>query len=449
MNFMDKHNRRYANQQKLDQQKYFEFQQDQFMNLKRKKLSNLLNSEELGYRNEIINSQETSEDVKRRMEKELMELKKERLAQENNNIQKLNERRFYESADELRKNDSQAFAYECYLEQENQMLEKMKRREKEKKEELFYVKLNEFDNMKKIENEKKDEAIQKAKLKNIYDYQQWQRDQRNKEMQHNLEINEREKERLKEQWKRDKEADEQNERDRKQMNIQVYKDIEFFNKKEEEDRKQKLNFEKMKDKELIDSIVEKEKVLDLIDKQEKEKKIKEFHENKKYLEYVINQKKEAELWMDKIAQEEADKEYQKEMEDWKKQEDKRIQLLKDVYKGREDALKYKKQQIENEKNIVKQERKDLDQKVNEYYNYLEQIKKTEAEKRKNHQNQLRYQMQEKDRLRKREMQDILYEERAAQLWEQDYQNKINEQRALHLKRLQAIREKNAFSDENI
>ena len=155
MNFMDKHNRRYANQQKLDQQKYFEFQQDQFMNLKRKKLSNLLNSEELGYRNEIINSQETSEDVKRRMEKELMELKKERLAQENNNIQKLNERRFYESADELRKNDSQAFAYECYLEQENQMLEKMKRREKEKKEELFYVKLNEFDNMKKIENEKK------------------------------------------------------------------------------------------------------------------------------------------------------------------------------------------------------------------------------------------------------------------------------------------------------
>ena len=47
------------------------------------------------------------------------------------------------------------------------------------------------------------------------------------------------------------------------MNIQVYKDIEFFNKKEEEDRRQKLNFEKMKDKELIDSIVAKEKALDL------------------------------------------------------------------------------------------------------------------------------------------------------------------------------------------
>ena len=431
---MDKHNRRYESQKKLNQENNFLIQQEQFMNLKRKKLSNLLNSEELQYRNEIINNQETSDDVKRRMERELMELRKERLSQENNDIQKLNEKRFYD----------QAFAFECYLEQENQMLEKMKRREKEKQEEMFYVKLNEFDTKKKIENEKKDEIKQKNKLKNIYDYQQWQRDQKNQEMQHNYEINQLENERLKEQWRRDKESDERNERNRKEMNIQVYKDIEYFNKREEEDRKKKLDIEKMKDKQLIDSIVAKEQALDLIDKQEKERKIKEFYENKKYLEYVINQKKEAELWMDKIAQEEADKEYKKEMEEWKKQEDKRIQLLKDVYKGREDALKYKKQQIENEKNIIKQERQDLDQKVNEYYNYLEQIKKNEAEKRKTHQNQLRYQIQEKDRLRKREMQDKLYEERAAQLWEQDYQNKIDEQRALHLKRLQAIKEKNSL-----
>ena len=378
------------------------------------------------------------------MEQELMELKKDRISQEDNDIKKLNEKRFYESADELRKNDSQAFAYECYLEQENQMIDKMKKREKEKKEEMFYVKLNEFDNMKKIENEKKEEIKQKNKLKNIYDYQQWQRDQKNQEMRHNLEISEMEKERLKEQWRRDKEADEMNEKKRKDMNIQVYKDIEYFNKKEEEERKKKLNYEKLKDKELIDSIVAKEQALDLLDKQEKEKKIKEFYENKKYLEYVLSQKKEAELWMDKIAQDEADKEYKKQIEDWSKQEDKRIQLLKDVYKGREEALKYKKQILENEKNLMKKERSELDKKVNEYYEYLNQIKKNEEEKRKNHQNQLKYQMQEKDRLRKREMQDILYEERAAQLWEQDYQNKINEQRQLHLKRLQAIRDKNAF-----
>ena len=397
---------------------------------------------------EIINGQETSMDVKRRMEKELMELRRQRLSEKDNDIQKLNQRRFFESADELRKNDSQAFAVECYLEQENQMLDKMRRREKEKQEEMFYVKLNELDNMKKIENEKKDEEKHKNTLQNIYDYQQWQRDQKNKELQHSKEIRELEKARWKEQWRRDKEAEEQNEKNRKAMNAQVYKDIEEFNRKEEEERKKKLEFEKMKDKELVDSIVAKEKALDLIDKQEKEKKIKEFAENKKYLEYVMNQKKEAEAWMDKLAQEEADRHYKKEMDEWKKEEDKRIQLLKDVYKGREDALRYKKQQLENEKNLMKQEREELDQKINNYYDYLEQVNKNEAEKRKNHQNQLRYQIQMKDQLRKREMQDVLYEERAAQLWEQDYQNKINEQRALHLQRLKEIRERNAYVDEN-
>ena len=382
------------------------------------------------------------------MEKELMELRRQRLSEKDNDIQKLNQRRFFESADELRKNDSQAFAVECYLEQENQMLDKMRRREKEKQEEMFYVKLNELDNMKKIENEKKDEEKHKNTLQNIYDYQQWQRDQKNKELQHNNEISELEKARLKEQWRRDKEAEDQNEKNRRAMNAQVYKDIEEFNRKEEEERKKKLEFEKMKDKELVDSIVAKEKALDLIDKQEKEKKIKEFAENKKYLEYVMNQKKEAEAWMDKLAQDEADRAYKKEMEEWQKEEDKRIQLLKDVYKGREDALRYKKQLLENEKNLMKQEREELDEKINNYYDYLEQVNKKEAEKRKNHQNQLRYQIQMKDQLRRREMQDVLYEERAAQLWEQDYQNKINEQRALHLQRLKEIRERNAYNDEN-
>ena len=167
--------------------------------MRRKKLSNLLGSEEAQYRHEIITGQETSADVLKRMERELMELRKQRLSEEDLDVQKLNEKRFYESADELRKNDSQAFAVECYLEQENQMLDKMKRREKEKREEMFYVKLNEFDNMKKIENEKKDEEKHKNKLKNIYDYQAWQRDQKNKELQHINEIKERENERLKEQ----------------------------------------------------------------------------------------------------------------------------------------------------------------------------------------------------------------------------------------------------------
>ena len=425
-----------------NQKKRFEIQQEKFLDLRRKKLSELLNGEEAQYHQELIDNQEKPEDVRKRMEAELKLLKAQRLNDRDTNVQKLQEKRFYDTTDELRKNDSEAFAVECYLEQENQMLDKLKRREKEKKEEMFYVKLNEFEIEKKKEKEKEEELAKKKKLKNIYDYQQWQREQNEKAIKHANEIKDLERQRLKEQWRRDEIKEKENEEQRKLINKQVYIDIEKFNQKEDEERKKKIEFEKKKDKELIESILAREKALDLIDKKEKEKKVKEFEQNKKYLEYVMNQKKEAEIWMDKIAQEEADKAYKKEQEEWMKEDAKRIELLKDVYKGREKALLYQKKLKEDEKNAILEERKEVDKAIDDYYNKIEEINKIEADKRKAHQNQLLYQIREKEDLRKRERQDVKYEERAAQLWEMEYQQKINEQKEIHRQRLKAIREKN-------
>ena len=424
------------------QKKKFEIQQEKFLDLRRKKLSELLNGEEAQYHQELIDNQESPEDVRKRMEVELKLLKAQRLNDRDTNVQKLQEKRFYDTTDELRKNESEAFAVECYLEQENQMLDKLKRREKEKKEEMFYVKLNEFEIEKKKEKEKEEEQAKKDKLKNIYDYQQWQREQNEKAIKHANEIKDLERARLKEQWRRDEVKEKENEEQRKLINKQVYIDIEKFNQKEDEERKKKIEFEKKKDKELIESILAREKALDLIDKKEKEKKVKEFEQNKKYLEYVMNQKKEAEIWMDKIAQEEADRAYKKEQEEWIREDAKRIELLKDVYKGREEALKYQKKLKEDEKNAILEERKQVDKAIDDYYNKIEAINKIEADKRKAHQNQLLYQIREKEDLRKRERQDVKYEERAAQLWEMEYQQKINEQKEIHRQRLKAIREKN-------
>ena len=144
-----------------EQKRKFEIQQEKFLDLRRKKLSELLNGEEAKYHQELIDNQESPEDVRRRMEEELKLLKAQRLNDRDMNVQKLQEKRFYDTTDELRKNDSEAFAIECYLEQENQMLDKLKRREKEKKEEMFYVKLNEFEIEKKKEKEKEEEKIKK------------------------------------------------------------------------------------------------------------------------------------------------------------------------------------------------------------------------------------------------------------------------------------------------
>ena len=426
----------------FNQKKKFDIQQEKFLDLRRKKLSERLNKEEAMYHQELINNQESPDDVRHKMELKLKELREKRLNERDASVQKLQEKRFYEATDELRKNDSEAFAIECYIEQENQMLDKLRKREKEKREEMFYVKLNEFEMEKKKEKEKEEEKLKKIKLRNIYDYQQWQREQNEKAIKHNNEINTFEKMRLKEQWNRDEQKEKESEEQRRLLNKQVYLEIDKCNKKEEEQRKKVAEFERKKDKELIESIVAREKALDLIDKKEKERKIKEFKQNKKYLEYIMNQKKEAEIWMDKIAQAEADREYKKEQEKWRQEDQKRIELLKDVYKGREEALIYQKKLKEEEKNSIAQERTILDNEINEYYDKMEEINKAEANKRKQHQNQLLYQIKEKEDLRKKERQDIKYEERAAQLWEKEYLDKINEQKAIHFQRLKSIREKN-------
>ena len=106
------------------QKKKFENQQEKFLDMRRKKLSERLNQEEAMYHQELISNQESPEDVRRRMEIKLKELKEQRLNDRDENVQKLLEKRFYEATDELRKNDSEAFAVECYLEQENQMQDK-------------------------------------------------------------------------------------------------------------------------------------------------------------------------------------------------------------------------------------------------------------------------------------------------------------------------------------
>ena len=429
-----------------EKQMQFEQQHKKFLDMRRKQLSDLLQSEERQYINEIIMNQETPEQVRHKMEQKLIALKTQREAERQELVKKLQEKRFMDSADELRKNEAEAFAVSCYLEQENQMLDKMKKREKEKKEEEVYVKLNQYDNLKKIEKEKLDLIAKKERERQTYDFLRWQREQQEAAIKKANELNEIEKARLKEQWKRDEESEENDKRQKLLINKQVYRDIEEFNRKEEIERKKKSDYEKVKDKELVDSIVEKEKALDNLDKLEKERKIKEFHQNKKYLEYIMNQKKEAEAWMDKIAQDEADRDYKKKQEQWMKEEAKRIELLKQVYKEREKSVMYKKNLREEEKKQIAKERDILDNEILQYNKKIEEINREAAQRRKEHQNALLYQISEKENQKLKELQDKRYEERAAQLWEMEYQKKINQQREIHLKKLAEIKNRNNYNN---
>ena len=113
--------------------------------MRRKKLSDMLSSEEEAYRREMIINQETPEQVRLKMEKKLNTLKTEREAERQEKLKILEEKRFVNATDELRKNERDAIALSCYLTQENQMLDKINIRIKAKKEEEIFDKLRSYD----------------------------------------------------------------------------------------------------------------------------------------------------------------------------------------------------------------------------------------------------------------------------------------------------------------
>ena len=91
----------------------------------------------------------------------------------------------------------------------------------------------------------------------------------------------------------------------------------------------------------------------------------------------------------------------------------------------ENLSEYEKQQLAKERSAI-------DETVRKYHEQLEQIRIEDLQRKKVHQDDLRYQMMEKEKLKLQETQDKLYDERAAKLWELEYQKKINDQKEIHL-----------------
>jgi hypothetical protein len=77
----------------LEQKRKFDLQQKIFLDLRRKKLSERLNKEESMYHQELINNQESPEDVRHKMELRLKELREKRLHDKSKSVQKLQEKR--------------------------------------------------------------------------------------------------------------------------------------------------------------------------------------------------------------------------------------------------------------------------------------------------------------------------------------------------------------------
>ena len=416
-------------------------QKEIFLNMRRNKLSNLLKKEYEQYHQELMNNMDTPEHQRQMMEEKLNNLKQMKEQERLKFVELQKEKMFYNDNEEVRKHDNEYNKIKTCFDQEDQMIDKMKRRYNNYLEEKAFDDINKIDYLKKVEREKKEEQERIRKNKELNEYRDFQRKQEMENLERINELNKLEKERLKKQW----EIDEQNELKEKiykrELNKKVNEDIEYYNKIEKQKRDEKEKIEKEQDKKMISEIVKKERALDEIDRMEKLKKKDELLQNAKFLQYKMKLKKEEEEWMDKLADEERERQYQKEQNQWLKEQAARIELMKEVYKSRAEEIMRKKNLEEKEKQELIKEREILDKEIDNYNDQYWKLKEDELKKNKEEQDILKYQMQQKINLKNREKQEEMYQKRMAELLEEEYQNKLKALRQIHLQKLEALKKK--------
>ena len=151
---------------------------------------------------------------------------------------------------------------------------------------------------------------------------------------------------------------------------------------------------------------------------------RETIELQKYASQQQTDKQAYERMVDKLVAEENAKQWEQREKQWDREDQARINLLKNVYQNREQHIELKKKQ-KNEQEWMKQyERQNMETEVERQNRaYEEQMIKTSIAK-KMHQTDVLRQVGERDRTMRRELQEVMYEERAAKLAELEYQRRI-------------------------
>ena len=414
-------------------------QKEIFLNMRRNKLSNLLKKEYEQYHQELINNIDTPEHQRQMMEKKLIELKKIREDEKKKFVEIQKEKMFYNDNEEVRKHDIEYNQIKTCYEQEDQMLDKLKRRYNNYLEEKAFDDINKIDYLKKIEREKQEQQERIKKNKELNDYREFQRKQELKNLERINELNKLEKERLKQQWELDEKNELKEKIYKRELNKKVNEEIEYYNQIEKNKREEQEKFEKEQDKKMISDILKKERALDEIDRMEKLRKKDELKQNSEFLKYKMQLKKEEEEWMDKLADEEREKQYEKEQKQWLKEQAARIELMKEVYKSRAEEIMRKKNLEEKEKQELIKEREILDKEIDNYNDQYWKLKEDKLKKNKEEQDILKYQIQQKINMKNREKQEEMYQKRMAELLEEEYQNKLKALRQIHLQKLEALK----------
>lgn len=252
--------------QRMDQlKKGFEQQTD----ARRSKLKALYDSEEVQYAQEMRGLRLTPEQIKQSMLERVQDLKQKREVARVREVEDKLDRRFKDQADELRLVDSKIKEVKTKHEQDIQMLEKHKKMEENYVEDMIYAELwrRDIDNKKKLEEIKVQEAMRKNNDRNLILAEQIKDLEHKKNMESTLKYSE--KAMLKDQWGQEMNRQREQQLEEFRINKQLNSDIHNHNIEQKRIKKIEDDLIKAQDKNMVEEIIFKEKMLDQLEQEKK------------------------------------------------------------------------------------------------------------------------------------------------------------------------------------
>jgi len=284
---------------------------------------------------------ERPEQVRERMAKRLQELRSRRKQSHQDEVQQKMEVQFRQTADELRLLDSQFTAVSVKIDQERQMLEKAKRREKELEEEMLYAKLNNIDIAEKAQRDIEEKKAKDQQIAEMMQKLNWQKKVREAQRTQDAQKAEEEKAMLRTQWKEEDMRAQALEGERARQMRELNNELIRHNTLEKELKTKMLTIEKDRDKEMIREILESDRKMAELEHEMKLKRLAEAKESIRTLDNRAERQRQEERLIEQLAEQERKRQADIEDAKFMKEQEARINLFKDVYAGRAKAIENK------------------------------------------------------------------------------------------------------------
>ncbi len=196
------------------------------------------------------------------------------------------------------------------------------------------------------------------------------------------------------------------------------------NATEKQLREQAGQLERNKDKVLLDAALQKEQAVEQIEAEERLARRREIQELQAHYNNVQSDKAAYERRIDQLTQEENEKQWNNREQQWRREDQARVNLLKNVYQNREQDILLKQTMKKETEWLRQNDKQQIDAEIDRQNRMHEEHALKQAIDKKTHQTDVLRQVGERDRTMRRDLQDRMYEERAAKLAEIEYQRRI-------------------------